>query len=55
MTAESNLNSSDDNTEHGDPLTEFFGEPISVYTRQQAIEDGALVDVTEWHPRVRTG
>lgn len=29
-------------------LTELFGEPISVYTRQQAIEDGELVDVTEW-------
>jgi len=29
-------------------LTETFGEPISVYTREQAIEDGVLVDVTEW-------
>ena len=27
---------------------QFWGNPISVYTRQQAIEDGALVDVTEW-------
>lgn len=26
----------------------FWGEPISVYTREQAIEDGELVDVTEW-------
>jgi hypothetical protein len=26
----------------------LFGEPISVYTRAQAIEDGALADVTEW-------
>jgi len=25
----------------------IFGEPISVYTRQQAIEDGTLVDCTE--------
>jgi hypothetical protein len=25
---------------------ELFGEPISVYTRQQAIEDGTLVDVS---------
>lgn len=25
----------------------IFGEPISVYTRAQAIEDGVLVDVTE--------
>ena len=30
------------------PLTAFFGEPISVYTRQQAIEDGVLVDVSAW-------
>lgn len=29
-------------------ITEFFGAPISVYTRAQAIEDGVLVDVTEW-------
>lgn len=28
-------------------LTELFGDPISVYTRAQAIEDGSLVDVTE--------
>ena len=27
---------------------DVFGEPISVYTRQQAIEDGVLVDVTAW-------
>ena len=25
---------------------ELFGEPVSVYTRAQAIEDGELVDVT---------
>lgn len=30
------------------PLTAFFGEPISIYTRQQAIEDGVLVDVSAW-------
>lgn len=29
-------------------MTEMFGEPISIYTREQAIEDGVLVDVTEW-------
>lgn len=29
-----------------DPLVAFFGEPISVYTRAQAIEDGVLVDVS---------
>lgn len=26
--------------------TEFFGEPISTYTRAQAIADGVLIDVT---------
>jgi len=26
---------------------QFFGEPISVYSRQQAIEDGVLVDVSD--------
>jgi hypothetical protein len=29
-----------------DPVREFFGEPISVYTRAQALEDGVLVDVS---------
>jgi len=29
-------------------LVEIFGEPISTYTRAQGIEDGVLVDVTEW-------
>jgi hypothetical protein len=28
-------------------MQELFGEPISVYTRAQALEDGVLVDVTE--------
>jgi hypothetical protein len=28
-------------------MDDFWGEPISVYTRQQAIEDGVLVDVSE--------
>lgn len=28
-------------------MTEIFGEPISVYTRAQALEDGALIDVSE--------
>ena|SRR5947209_8653296 len=27
---------------------ELFGEPISVYSRKQAIDDGVLVDLTEW-------
>jgi len=27
---------------------DFWGAPISVYTRQQAIEDGVLVDVSAW-------
>jgi len=30
-----------------DPVTEFFGEVISTYSRAQAIEDGVLVDVGE--------
>ena len=29
-----------------DVITEFFGAPIAVYTREQAIEDGQLVDVS---------
>ena len=29
-----------------DYLREFFGEPISVYTDQDAINDGTLVDIT---------
>jgi hypothetical protein len=28
-------------------LQEFFGDPISVYTREQAVDDGVLVDVTD--------
>lgn len=28
-------------------LTELFGEPISIYTRAQAIADGVLVDVSD--------
>ena len=28
-------------------LSEVFGEPISVYTRSQATEDGVLVDVSQ--------
>lgn len=28
-------------------MAEIFGEPIHIYTRAQAIEDGVLVDVTE--------
>ncbi len=27
-------------------MTDYFGEPISIYTRAQAIEDGVLVDVS---------
>jgi len=29
-----------------DLITEIFGQPVSVYTRAQGIEDGVLVDVT---------
>lgn len=28
-------------------LIEFYGEPISVYTRSQAIDDGFLIDLSE--------
>ena len=31
-----------------DPMIEFFGEPIAVYTREQALADGVLIDVTPW-------
>lgn len=36
--------------EHPDPgeTMAIFGETICSYTREQAIEDGELVDVTEW-------
>jgi len=31
-------------------VEDLFGEPISVYTRQQAIEDGVLVDMSQgWY------
>ena len=29
-------------------LADFYGEPVFVYTRQQAIEDGCLIDVSKW-------
>ena len=29
-------------------LEDIFGPPISVYSRAQAIEDGELVDISEW-------
>ena len=29
-----------------DPMTEFFGPAISTYTREMAIDDGVLVDIT---------
>ena len=32
---------------HAQAVEDFFGPPISIYTRAQAIEDGVLVDVTE--------
>lgn len=33
---------------NGSSLQEIFGDVISSYSRAQAIEDGVLVDVTEW-------
>lgn len=29
-------------------ITEIFGDPISVYTREQALADGVLIDVSRW-------
>ncbi len=34
-------------TEPLDSVTSFFGDPISIYSRAQAIEDGVLADVSE--------
>jgi hypothetical protein len=50
MHEESSPDIPDYNVDHqpDDPLTEFFGEPLSVYTRDQAVKDGVLVDVTAW-------
>lgn len=31
-----------------DELIDFFGAPISVYTRDEALADGVLVDATAW-------
>ena len=36
----------------GKCMTCLFGEPISVYTRAQAIEDGTLVDLSKVAPDV---
>jgi hypothetical protein len=33
--------------------TEFYGEPISIYTDQQAVEDGVLVDISKLNVRFR--
>jgi hypothetical protein len=41
-----------DNPKLPKELTDFYGEPIYVYARQQAIEDGVLVDVTPWAKEV---
>lgn len=36
-------------------LRELFGEPISVYTRAQAIADGELVDISDAAPTKESG
>jgi hypothetical protein len=41
------MNATNNTNDNDNGLGELFGEPISVYTRAQAIEDGQLVDVTE--------
>ena len=35
-------------TDQAQGIEAFFGEPVYVYSRAQAIEDGVLVDMTEW-------
>lgn len=30
-----------------EPFDDFWGEPIDIYTRAQALEDGVLVDISE--------
>jgi hypothetical protein len=39
-------------SEERDFLTEFFGEPISIYSRAMAIEDGALADISALYPSI---
>lgn len=36
---------------HIKAMTEFFGEPISVYSKDQAIEDGYLADIGSFDGR----
>ena len=36
-------------------ISKFFGEPVSVYTRQQAIDDGFLVDVSDTSEAIECG
>ena len=36
-------------------LIEFYGEPISTYTREQAIEDGFLIDLNQIIPQNESG
>jgi len=33
--------------EMNETMAKIFGEPISIYTRRQALDDGVLVDVSE--------
>jgi hypothetical protein len=35
---------------HAQSITEIFGEPISIYTRAQAIDDGFLIDLSGQFP-----
>ncbi len=31
-----------------DSISDFFGEPISIYTREDALRDGVLVDLSQY-------
>ena len=39
------------NTNDAHLIADIFGEPISTYSRAQAIEDGVLVDITRYAQR----
>ncbi len=38
-----------------DTLQEIFGDPVSIYTRADALEDGFLVDLNQWIPVHESG
>lgn len=36
-------------------MQELFGDPVSIYTRADALEDGFLVDLNQWIPICESG